>query len=162
VPRSHRKREDPEVRPAWLRGVLGWRQLTSGGELGCIGPIERGAAARKIVSKHASFALSVRGQPRVSELRALVGIGGHRRESDSAQPSTSGTLRDGSDVLAMQKVEGSRPFIRFTRPAVTNPHRRRGSRHSSFAPLLTRARDYIPLQGEYAARGVAWCAVAMW
>ena len=57
------------------------------------------------------------GQQRVSELPETAGNSGNRRESALAQPSRMGTVGNGSGVLAMQKVEGSSPFIRFARPA---------------------------------------------
>ena len=52
------------------------------------------------------------GQQRVSELPETAGISGNRRERALAQPSRTGTVGNGSGVLAMQKVEGSSPFIR--------------------------------------------------
>ena len=55
----------------------------------------------------------VAGQQRVSELPKTAGNSGNRRDSALAQPSRTGTVGNGSGVLAMQKVEGSSPFIRF-------------------------------------------------
>ena len=54
-------------------------------------------------------------QQRVSELPVTMGNSRKKGEVDLAQRSCFGIIGNGSGVLAMQKVEGSSPFIRSSR-----------------------------------------------
>ena len=58
--------------------------------------------------------LTTAGQQQVSKRRELAGTNGNAWSSYLAQQSQIGTPQQRSRVLAMQKVEGSNLFIRFS------------------------------------------------
>ena len=78
------------------------------------------------------------GQQWVSELRKTGGTSGHRERLNLAQQSQMGVSKDASLVLAMQKVVGSSPLLRFTKSSGPNGVLcfLRGSQH-------TRSRSYV-------------------
>jgi hypothetical protein len=97
-----------------------------------------GDAQRPVLARNWTSFRST-GHQRVSELLEITRTIGQSPELSLAQQSQRGTHGNGSRVLAMQKVEGSSPFIRSTESPAPGGFLLRINRGRN-APLLTLGR----------------------